>query len=109
MLRTGQYGLSVRVPVYTPLGCIRRNMSHNAYAEYRTESVYVVEERKTCSYGMTRHGTRIVAAYICDLSSSPTEDYEDLESKYRKVEGGASRMRCVHLVHACTWYVRISY
>ena len=68
--------------------------------EYRTESVHVVGERKTYSYGMARHGTRIVAAYICALSSSPTQDSNDLESVYRKVEGGASRMRCIHHIHA---------
>ena len=67
MLRTGQYGLSVRVPVYTTSGCMRRNMSHNAFAYYSAESVFVVEERKTCSHGMGRHGTRIRAAYMCVL------------------------------------------
>ena len=58
---------------------------------------------------MARHGTRMVAAYICALSSSPTEDSDDFEGVYRKVEGGASRMRYIRHIHACTCYVRISY
>ena len=59
---------------------------------------------------MARHRTRIGAAYMCALSRSPTtEDSEDFESVYRKSEDGASRMRCIHRVYACTWYVRMSY
>ena len=58
---------------------------------------------------MARRGTRIVVTYICALSSSPTEDSDDLESVYRKVEGGASRMSCIDHIHAYTRYVRISY
>ena len=65
--------------------------------------VFVVEERKTYSHGMARHGTRIGAAYMCALSRSPTtEDSEDFESVYKKSEVGASRMRCINRVHACT-------
>ena len=89
----------VRVPVYTSPGV------SGAFAQYGTESVFVVEERKTYPHGMARHGTRIGAAYMCDLSRSPTtEDSEDFESVYRKSEDGVSRMRCVHRV-----YVRMSY
>ena len=52
-------------------------MSHDAYVEYSTESVRC-RGTETYSYGMARHGTRIVAAYICALeSNSPTEDSED--------------------------------
>ena len=65
MLRIGQYGLSVRVPVYAPLDCIRRGMSHNTYAEYSTESVRC-RGTETYSYGMARHGTRVCQK--CSLS-----------------------------------------
>ena len=55
---------------------------------------------------MARHRTRIGAAYMCALSRSPTtEDSEDFESVCRKSEGGASRMGCIHRVHACTTYI----
>ena len=84
-----------------------RVVSGASWATTHTRSIvprlYVVKERKTYPYGMARHGTRIVTAYICALSSSPTtQDSEDVESVYRKAEGGASRMRCNHRVHACT-------
>ena len=84
MLHTGQYGLSVRVPVYTTSGCMR----HNAFAYYSAESVFVVEERKTCSHGMGRHGTRIRAAYMCALSINRSPTTEDSENFERKSEDG---------------------
>ena len=91
----------------------RRVVSGATWATTHTRSIvpreYVVEERKTYSHSMVRHGTRIGAAYSCALCSSPTEDSEDLGSVYRKVEGGASRMKGIHHIHTCTWYVRISY
>ena len=62
-------------------------MSHNAFA-YSAESVFVVEERRTCLHGMARHSTRIGAADMCALSRSPTtEDSEEFESVHRKSEG----------------------
>ena len=65
VLRTDQYGLQRRVLVYTTLGCIRRNMSHDAYVEYSTESVRC-RGTETYSYGMARHGTRVCQK--CSLS-----------------------------------------
>ena len=68
--------------------------------------VCVVEERKTYSYSMARHVTRMGAAYMCALSSSPTTEHsEDLESVYRKAEGRASRMRCIHHMHIPGTYI----
>ena len=65
-----------------------RVVSGATWATTRTRNsivpwVYVVEEQKTYSYGMARHGTRIGGVYICALSSSPTEDYWDLDSVHR--------------------------
>ena len=39
----------------------------------------MIAERKTYSYGIARHGTRVVAANVCVISSSTTEDSEDRE------------------------------
>ena len=41
-------------------------MSHDAYEEYTTEGLRV-DERKTYSYGMARHGTHIGAADTSNL------------------------------------------
>ena len=56
---------------------------------------------------MARHGTPIVAAYICALSSSPTEDSGDLESVYRmsKSRGQGVTYDEVYSSHSYTWYV----
>ena len=54
---------------------------------------------------MPRHGTRIVAAYICALSSSPTEDYDDLESVYRKIRGRGITYG-MYSSHTCMYLVR---
>ena len=81
MLLTGRYGLSVHVPVYTTSGCIRHNMSHNAFAYYSAESVFVIEERKTCSHGMARHGARIRAAYMCAPSINITGGHSNQDPR----------------------------
>ena len=69
--------------------------------------MFVVEERKTYSHGMARHGTRIGAACMCALSRSPTtEDSEDFESVYRKSEDGASR---IHEMYSSRTYLIRTY
>ena len=57
--------------------------------------------------GMARHGTRIGAVYICALSSSPTEDYGDLESVYRISKSQGQGVTCeMYSSNTCMCLVR---
>ena len=47
------------------------------------------------SYGMARHGMRIVAAYVCALSRSPTEDSE-ARDRISKSRGRGVTYGCIH-------------
>ena len=70
MLCTGQYRLPVRVPVYTTPGCIRRNMSHSAYAYYSTESIRCRgTENVSIRYGTAWYAYRR-GVYLCSLKQS---------------------------------------
>ena len=78
MLRTGQYGF---VSACTRILQVYHTGLYQAQHEpqrIRVVYVFVVEERKTCSHGTARHGTRTGVAYMCALSRSPTtEESED--------------------------------